>query len=399
MNSIPYVATGCLKAFGLIATYVQLQHKIAVKGENENEVPVEIKKRVSEFANSMGIRQNVKVSVNSMVAKINRSPALAMGFNSLRSEPAIFFGDIKEYSTVQLCSMGAHELAHIKNNDALRNFTIAGVALTALALYPHKCRGFFGMSFAMCRFVAVTNLVSSLFMRSRERIADLDAINHMNKREQASYLKFFINELSGNEFNRQMINKSDMGFLYKKFNNLTISSAGNNLLDLSHPLLTTRIKYVKDAYYGNGELLPLEFKVDGDTINLDGKIVSKIRTMIRNSGKEDAFIDMVNVAIDTSAKDKNVKVETLDIVAGNYKVTIPSNFDKNSPDFDSKIIELFNNIFNKPEQTILICTLEKKDWDDLQSNNDDLNNFTVKIRRIFVKVTWDSNLVVSCNNI
>ena len=174
-------------------------------------------------------------------------------------EFSAFGGFMSSYSTVMVPQKGdnawnfayeatrpfiyAHELAHIEANDIWRISTVFSVTLIATAIILHSVGVILPLALITAEIVALVAVF--YFSQIMEKQADLRAAENCKDEEIAAGIWFFeMSRLDNLQHLKDIQNESTCSAWWDR---LFYAENGDDLLDIAHPPLSERIRYLKES--------------------------------------------------------------------------------------------------------------------------------------------------------
>ena len=206
-----------------------------------------LEEKVSSLAKKMGVRGKIEVVKNNNVGYVFEAYGCSAFGKAGITLPAHLMNPFSEKTDT---AMLAHEIAHIKNNDAMWLWmipVIVAVAVTVLflAVAPLVTAEFLGF------IVEIISLVA--YSRFCEQRADLEACKYLTNDEKRAFADWM---KSYQKLNLDRRNKKGIGIIQRLWRNLTYDAKGNDLLDFFHPSLSTRIKKIEETMAGQITRIP-----------------------------------------------------------------------------------------------------------------------------------------------
>ncbi|MBA3239525.1 MAG: M48 family metalloprotease [Parachlamydiaceae bacterium] len=240
---------GAINAFLPWRLYLQEDAK-QLSEEKRNQLEI----KIQELANKLGISKPVElIEIKGMVGQ-----AQALGIDMLPGRIGIAIDPdmVESIPEAELEFLISHELSHIKTNDIFWMMVvpaiIGGISTLAICiLFPSLATLFSPLImgiFMVASPAAVIGLAVSVaalifFSRWREECADKLGFSVCSDEAQKAAATFFENlrttmiELKNNQ--------EDDSCFDQFLKNYFLTEDGDDLLDLSHPTLTARIKYLQ----------------------------------------------------------------------------------------------------------------------------------------------------------
>lgn len=222
----------------------------------ENTLPISIltislKSKVKGIADKLGIKQDILLIEN--INKYEGPDALGNAF--FQAKVGIragrhFFWDLlsQPFGTFVI----AHEISHIKNNDHFTALLITGIVHTVTTISIHILFPYSKHSILSAVVTAVAPMQIGLLaatiafvivMRWQEERADKTAMAICTKEEIQEGANWFKSHITKHLEYR---NEKELTFFDSLWRKIKFDSIGNYRLDILHPPLTTRVKYMED---------------------------------------------------------------------------------------------------------------------------------------------------------
>ena len=220
-----------------------------------------LEEKIQELALKMGITKPIEL----VEAPESALPFSSFGSNIIPLKMGIFISpkamDELKLSDDECEFLLAHEIAHLQSNDEIKltALRVVASAITTVALgiiFPDSLLFDFPLfitipaslligplSLASIGGFAAGALFSLSFVKQIEKRADLRGFHHSSPAEKQASPGFFQKFIGLQLGNRE--NPSDTA-LQKRLLSWIISPEGNNRLDVVHPPLTERVRYMKD---------------------------------------------------------------------------------------------------------------------------------------------------------
>lgn len=331
----------------------------------------ELKQEATEIAKKMGIISKIRF--------YHANIACTTGSNLPWCNSAIYLGN--ENHKFHL----VHELSHVRYNHLLVGSIFSCAATVGLS--------FAGLSLPMLVTAgAVSYFAYNLLWRHFEKSADLEACKHCSSREIAYMIRDIDSERFKNEISREgLVN----GSLWEKINGYArYTSVGDNLLTLSshallidhHPSYTSRMQYLKEAYYEKSGLDTITLRLGDNTeskgdAELDLPLSQTIIEKIRNSPKERSLIGTSLISFKPTEKN-NLELYFKEGKPKIYTVSLDKIEELLVSDDKQKLIlELIDEALNQPAFLNLSF--------DLNAEDENIKSYLEQLKKQFPSYDFD----------
>jgi hypothetical protein len=206
----------------------------------------DIENKVNQLAYAAGIRKRVEV----IERKNMISPAQAMGGENIPGRAGIAFDSDGRQEFVI-----AHEIVHIKHNDRLTVMApsiVSMVIATMAEIGTIFCLPALVVPTLVLVSFTVTLVAMTLLSRRVEKRADLEGVALCSEEGKTGAVDFFRNLQNESLYLKNQIEKNLPDWSSQPVLrlrcwaiDLCISQEGNDLLDIFHPSLTSRISYLE----------------------------------------------------------------------------------------------------------------------------------------------------------
>lgn len=214
-------------SYNIYTNAQRIYTNITSKSPSTEQTPytTQILKKFKPFLDQIGIRKDLQIQ-----EAITNSSASAKGSNFGAGNAIIYMSPKFQVDPEALSFNFKHEISHIKHNDLITTYALKILSnLSILALISFCNTSPIENIFALIA-VNIPNLCFKLY---REGKADDFAIAKSNTDELKGGRRFF------------KAVQEEQFFQKNYFSNPSISSQGENLLDLTHPSLASRIQKIE----------------------------------------------------------------------------------------------------------------------------------------------------------
>lgn len=210
----------------------------------------EIQSKIAQLSSLLKINKTVELFEKQSFFLI----AQAQGINLLCGRAAVAINPNKcnDMPDNQIEFILAHELSHIKANDALWLSTILTITVLASDILSPFNFLTYGVPLLLCSIattilsITVFIVTAAFFSKWIEKRADLSAISICSDKAKAESVSFF-QQIKKNHILYR--NEQNINHILKAWRRLVITEEGDYRLDIFHPSINTRIAYLNQAIH------------------------------------------------------------------------------------------------------------------------------------------------------